>query len=264
MGDPGEILGLRLDADEYRPAPPTRWRQPYPGLAVTIMTAIGALLVGFLITTGVVTGRSAAQDQSARNAELVELITTRQQHVDAQAEQLEELRARVFTAQEELTGPTALRTAVVRAEQASGMSRVAGPGIRVTFDDASSGCPGVQQQDCRIQDTDLQLAVNTLFGLGAEAVAVNGERIIATTAIRSAGRAILVNYRVLSPPYVVEAIGNPQALVRDFPTSSLATDFEIWKGRYGLGFAYEAAERLELPAYSGSLRFTGAAVEEQT
>jgi uncharacterized protein YlxW (UPF0749 family) len=260
MTDSGEILGLRLDGDDYRVMPPTRWRQPYPGRAVTLMTAIGALLVGFLITTGVVTGRSAAQDQSVRNAELIELISSRQQHVDAQAAQLDELRRLLSAAQEELTGPTALRTAVMRAEQASGMSRVSGPGLRVTFDDAGSSCRGVQQQDCRIQDTDLQLAVNTLFSLGAEAVAVNDERVIATTAIRNAGRAVLVNYRVLSPPYVVEAIGDPQVLLRDFPTTSLATDFEVWKGRYGLGFGYEAATDLVLPGYSGSIRFTGAEV----
>jgi uncharacterized protein YlxW (UPF0749 family) len=261
MSDPAEILGLRLE-DDYAPQPPTRWRQPYPGLAVTAMTAVGALLVGFLITTGIVTGRSAALDQDARNAELVELISVRQQHVDAQASQLDELRSRLSVAQEELTGPTALRRAVVQAEQASGMSRVAGPGLRVTFDDAGGACRGVQQQDCRIQDTDLQLAVNTLFALGAEAVSVNGERVIATTAIRNAGRAILVNYRVLTPPYVVEAVGDANALLRDFPTTSLAIDFEAWKGRYGLGFSYESATDLVLPGYSGSLRFSGVAVGE--
>jgi uncharacterized protein YlxW (UPF0749 family) len=130
----------------------------------------------------------------------------------------------------------------------------------VTFDDAGSSCRGLTPEDCRIQDVDLQLAVNALFGLGAEAVAVNGERVIATTAIRGAGRAILVNYRVLTPPYVVEAVGDRERLAREFAGTAIAGDFEAWKSRYGLGFGWEPASDLILPAYGGSVRFRQAAI----
>lgn len=262
MTDPVEALGLRIDDDDYRPQAPVRWSQPYPGHLVVALTAVGALLVGFLIATGITTGRSAAQLQDERNGQLVELINARQERVDAQAAQLEGLRADLAAAEAEVTGPTGLRSAVRRAEQQAGLTGVAGPGLRVTFDDAGSSCRGAQQQDCRIQDADLQLAVNTVFALGAEAVAINGERVIATTAIRGAGRAILVNYRVLSPPYVVEVVGDAQRLSRDFPLTGLATDFEAWTGRYGLGFSYEAAADLVLPAFGGSVRFRSARVGE--
>lgn len=262
MTDPAEALGLRIDSDDYRPLPPARWRQPYPGHAVLVLTTVGALLVGFLIATGVTTGRSAAEAQSVRTAELVAVINARQAHVDAQALQLEGLRAELSAAEAEFTGPTGLGAAVTRAEQLAGFTPVAGPGLRVTFDDAGAGCRGATQQDCRIQDADLQLAVNTLFGLGAEAVTLNGERVIATTAVRSAGRAILVNYRVLTPPYVVEAVGDPEQLAREFPRTPLAVDFAAWVGRYGLGFAHESVDELHLPAYGGSLRFRQAAVQE--
>ena len=262
MTDPAEALGLRIDADEYRPPPPVRWRQPYPGHAVLALTVVGALLVGFLIATGITAGRSAARAQDQRNAELVALINARQEHVDAQALQLEELRAQLAAAEAEVTGPTGLGVAVSRAEQLAGLTRVAGPGLRVAFNDAGPGCRGATEQDCRIQDVDLQLALNTLFGLGAEAVTINGERVIATTAVRSAGRAILVNYRVLSPPYVIEASGDPEKLERDFPRTGLAQDFEAWTSAYGLGFDNEVVPALELPAYGGSLGFRQASVSE--
>lgn len=259
MADPAEVLGLRPDADAYRPPPPVRWSQPYSSRSVLVLTTIGALLVGFLIATGITTGRSAAEAQDVRNAELVELITVRQARVDAQSFQLEELRARLSVIEEEVTGPTSLRTAVRRAEEAAGMNRMAGPGLRISFADGT-GC--ARAEDCHIQDTDLQLAVNTAFALGAEAVAVNGERVIATTAIRSAGRAILVNYRVLSPPYLVEAIGDPVALERDFGTTELARNFDSWKSEYGLGFSFERADEVVVPAYSGSIRIRRATVGE--
>ncbi len=260
MTDPIEALGLRIDDDDYRPVQSVRWAQPYPGHTVLALTTLGALVVGFLLTLGVTAGRDVAEAQQARSTELVALINARQEHVDAQALQLEQLRGQLAAAEAEVTGPGGLGTAVARAEQQAGLTRIGGPGLRVTFDDAGSSCRGLTPEDCRIQDADLQLAVNTLFGLGAEALAVNGERLIATTAIRGAGRAILVNYRVLTPPYVVEAVGNPQQLARDFPTSAIAGDFEVWKSRYGLGFTHEVAEALVLPAYGGSVRFRGTSI----
>jgi uncharacterized protein YlxW (UPF0749 family) len=255
------LLGLRIETDDYRRTAPVRWRQPYPGHAVLALTILGALLVGFLIGTGVTAGRTEAQAQSARNAELVELINARQAHVDLQAQQLEALRSQLADVEDDLTVPAGLRTSVRRAEQQAGLTGVAGPGLRVTMDDAGASCRG-EPLDCRIVDADLQLVLNALLDLGAEAVAINGERVIATTAIRAAGRAILVNYRVLSPPYVVEAVGDPNRLGRDFPTSAIARDFTAWKDVYGLGFAWETAQDLRLPAYGGSLRFRAAGVAE--
>jgi uncharacterized protein YlxW (UPF0749 family) len=264
MTDPIEALGLRLDDDDYRPAQPLRWAQPYPGHAVLALTTVGALLVGFLLALGITAGRDAAAVKEIRRGELVALISARQEHVDAQAGQLEQLRTELAAAEAEITGPSHLADAVARAEQEAGLTRVDGPGMRVTFDDATSTCRGLTPEDCRIQDADLQLAVNALFGLGAEAVAVNGERVISTTAIRGAGRAILVNYRVLTPPYVIEAVGDGDLLEAEFALTSIALDFEAWKDRYGLGFVMEPVDVLELPSYGGSVRFRQAAIGGQT
>lgn len=262
MTDPIQVLGLRIDDDDYRSSAPARWAQPYPGHLVAVLTAVGALLVGFLIATGITTGRSAAEIQDVRKSELVELISARQDRVEAQALQLEGLRAELTAVEAEVTAPAGLRSTVTRAEAQAGLTRVAGPGLRITLDDAGSSCRGTQEQDCRIQDTDIQLAANTLFALDAEALAINGERVIATTAIRGAGRAILVNYRVLSPPYVVEAVGDQRRLARDFPATTFASDFEAWEARYGLGFSWEAADELLLPPYGGTLRFLETTVAE--
>ncbi|MGH8887542.1 MAG: DUF881 domain-containing protein [Egibacteraceae bacterium] len=51
--------------------------------------------------------------------------------------------------------------------------------------------------------------MNTLFGRGAEAVTINGERVIATTAVRGTGGPVLVSSRVLVAPYEIDAIGEP-------------------------------------------------------
>jgi uncharacterized protein YlxW (UPF0749 family) len=260
MHDPVRTLGLAELADDYRPPPPSRWAQPWSRSAVALMTALGAVVVGFLITSGVVAGRSAAEVKDARKEALIAIIEQRQERVDTLSAHLDELRERVSALEgEHAAGVSALARDLERVEQVAGVTPVAGPGLIVTLDDASGACPSGQPQDCEIQDTDLQLAVNALFDGGAEAVAVNGERVIATTAIRNAGRAVLVNYRVLTPPYDVAAVGDPETLSAAFSASEFAFDFEVWTDTYGLGYAIEEVDELRLPAYGGSIRLQHAA-----
>jgi uncharacterized protein YlxW (UPF0749 family) len=266
MADPAEALGLRRDqVDDYRSSPSARWApDSVPPATVRVLTVLGALLVGFLIGTGVTAGRSVAVEQTERRAELVQLIGARQEHTTVLAAQLEELRGRVTEAEENLAGGVpVVKERVAQLELAAGLVGVTGPGVRLTFADATGQCPTGRTEDCRIQDVDLQLAVNLLFDSGAEAVAVNGERVIATTAIRRAGGAVLANYRVLTSPYVVEAVGDPRRLAARFETSDLARDFEVWSDVYGLGFSLEQADDVVLPAFSGSVRLRAATIAEE-
>lgn len=259
MSDPAKAFGLEdQPAHDYPDGPPTRWSRPWASPVVTTLTAAGALLVGFLLVAGLSAGRTSALQQDARKTELIALINARQEHTEQLAAQLEELRARVSAAESEAAaGLPALTGHLKLVEQAAGVTGVRGPGLRVTFSDAAGGC-AVQEEDCRIQDRDLQLAVNALFGAGAEAVAVNGERIIATSAVRRAGHQILVNYKVLTAPYIVEAIGSPVRLGQEFARSEIAQQFAVWTDVYGLGYAAEPVEELDLAGYSGSVQLRAA------
>lgn len=257
---PAASLGLDdQPAYDYVHGPPTRWSRPWSSSLLTLLTAAGALLVGFMLVAGLSAGRTSALEQDARKAELIALINARQAHTEQLAAQLEELRAHVAEAESGVAaGAPALAAHLSAVEQAAGLTAVTGPGLRVTFNDADVGC-AAGEEDCRIMDSDLQLAVNALFAAGAEAVTVNGERVIGTTAIRRAGRQILVNYRVLTAPYVVEAVGNPDGLDLGFSRSVIAQRFNVWTEVYGLGFATEVVEDLELNAYGGSVRLHSAA-----
>lgn len=261
MSNPAQALGLEPEPGEHGPPQSTRWGGPLSGPARTALTVVGALLVGFLITGGVTSGREVAEAQDARRADLVALIQDRHERVTALEAQLEDLRERLGAAEAAAAAPS-LQRALGEVEGAAGLTPVRGPGMQVTFDDAGSSCRGTQPQDCRIQDADLQLAVNALFAAGAEAVSVNGERVIATTAVRGAGRAILVNYRVLSPPFVVEAIGDPERLPERFEASQIADDFSVWRDTYGLGFSVTSVADLTVPAYSGGVRLRSAQVTQ--
>ncbi|CAN5126967.1 DUF881 domain-containing protein [soil metagenome] len=260
--DPAEALGLRGEpADDYRGGPPRRWYRPWPGPVVRALTTAGALLVGFALTAGLSAGRDVAQAQSARKESLIDLVGLRQARFEELGAQLERLRGRLEQTQESAAGVPRLQQLVDRLEAAVGLTPLTGPGAVLTLSDAEEGsCPAANTELCRIQDTDLQAAVNTLFGAGAEALAVNGERLIATTAIRNAGGAVLVNYRVLASPYVIEAVGDPDALSAGVEDSPFARDFADWTEGYGLGYGLEPVDELRLPAYIGSVRLRTAEV----
>lgn len=246
---------------DYPHGPPTRWVRPWSSWLVTALTAGGAVLVGFLLVAGLSAGRMSAREQDARKEELVQLINARQAYSEQLTMQMDELRAQVTEAEAGVAaGRPSLAAQLRVVEEAAGLTRITGPGARVTLSDGPDDC-SAESEECRIQDSDLQQVVNSLFAAGAEAVAINGERVIATTAIRRAGRSVLVNYRVLTPPYVVEAIGNPDRLLLDFGRSDIAQQFAVWTDVYGLGFVSEATEELDLPAYSGSVQLRTAEVE---
>lgn len=251
MDDPADVLGFgRTPPHDYDLRPPRRRRSRQARLAATALTALGALVVGFLLTTGMSAGREQAQAQLERKDELIALITERQERADELTAEVEELRATVDEAQAEAAaGVPVLRDEVERVELAAGLADLRGPGLRLVLDDgAPEACPE-QRYACQIQDSDLQLAVNALFGAGAEAVSVNQERVVSTTSIRSVGQTIMVNLTLMATPYELRAIGDPEELRERVERSEFAQQFAGWTQEYGLSWNLEEADEVVIPRY---------------
>jgi uncharacterized protein YlxW (UPF0749 family) len=134
----------------------------------------------------------------------------------------------------------------------SGASALTGPGLRITLSDAADTTdPAVAvNPDRRVQDVDLQIVVNGLWAAGAGAIAVNDHRLTATTAIRSAGDAILVDLNPLVGPYVVDSIGNSSDLQTGLARTSAGPHLATLRATYGIGVATSAERSLTLPAAS--------------
>jgi uncharacterized protein YlxW (UPF0749 family) len=138
------------------------------------------------------------------------------------------------------------------AELAAGTTAVRGPGLKVTLDDDPQGAN-------RVLDRDLQTVVNALWAAGAEAVAVNDQRLTTESAIRQAGAAILVNFQPVAPPYEVLAVGDPTGMDTSFGASGAAARMRTYAQLYGLRFHYSRETELSLPAAGGlSLRYAHA------
>ncbi|MFZ9249093.1 MAG: DUF881 domain-containing protein, partial [Candidatus Nanopelagicales bacterium] len=99
----------------------------------------------------------------------------------------------------------------------------------------------------KVFDSDLQLITNALWASGAQAISVNNQRITTTTAIRSAGEAILINYRPLLPPYEIVFIGNEEVSKRLVENPDFK-DFQYVVTTYGLEYKIEKIDNVEIPA----------------
>lgn len=136
---------------------------------------------------------------------------------------------------------------------------VIGPGLTVTVTDPgmSSDLTDVSKQRVEgsqqvILDRDLQLVVNSLWASGAEAISVGGVRIGPNVTIRQAGGGILVDNQPISSPYVILAVGPPNAMGDSFDRSTGLQRLRLLEASYGVGVNVAAGEGLLLPA--GSVR----------
>nr|WP_246297180.1 DUF881 domain-containing protein [Janibacter cremeus] len=187
-------------------------------------------------------------------AQLIEQIEDRQEEVDGHDERIRELRAQISTATA-LLDPDVAGDRHAGIAVASGLVPVAGPGLRVTLDDApgtgtsADGDPRTGANDeGRVRSKDLQLITNGLWGAGAEAIAINGQRLTSRTAIRFAGEAILVNFRPLTRPYTIEAIGDPQQMQTDFAESTAGSYLTGLRNNYGILTTLTTQDDLDLPS----------------
>lgn len=135
----------------------------------------------------------------------------------------------------------------------AGLATLKGPGVKVVLDD-SKRSPGQGENPNLyiIHDYQVRDVVNLLWRAGAEAISINTERFVPTTSIYSSGGTIMVNSTRLSPPFVVQALGDPDKLsdTLDEPTA-----LRVLKGQaqsYGLSLNYQKDKDLKAPAFKGS------------
>jgi uncharacterized protein YlxW (UPF0749 family) len=220
-----------------------------PGRVSRLLVAM--VLLGLLGAVAVIqVRRGAPVAQRQRNA-LITQIHQRTEETDALQHQADALRARTEALRRSAlaqsdAGQNA-RQDLDRATGAAAAAPVSGDATIVTVDDAHTGHGATAQEDGHIFDQDLQRLVNGLWAAGATAVAINDQRMTATTAIRTAGDAILVDYRPLSPPYAVTALGGPD-LAKTFTGSPTGKAFRTLEATFGIRYDIRQEDGVRLPA----------------
>jgi uncharacterized protein YlxW (UPF0749 family) len=220
---------------------------------------VAAALMAFL---GTLAFRSQPADPANRlpgRYRLVDLIEAQQRQAADLRREVSDLRAQVDAeraADATRTGGAALRGELVKDTSATaGLVPVSGPGLEVTLVDSklAAAPSGGNVNDLVIHSQDVQAVVNGLWRAGAEAIAINGQRLVSTSAVLCVGNTLLLNGTVHSPPYVISAVG---ASKDRFDGDRLVRRLRQDATTFSLGFTAVRKAKVEVPAYRGSTKFT--------
>lgn len=223
------------------------------------VTALLAVVAGFVLAVAVVEVRIPRPDAARATERIREEIQRRSVTVKERSAANAALRADIAAAQAKALENSGGSALVAQAQQlgvVTGELPVRGGGLRFTVNDAPGSREEAVGADPRtdaetfagtVLDSDLQIIVNGLWQAGAEAIAVNGQRLTSLSAIRSAGEAILVDFRPLAPPYVIDAAGDAAALQSRFAAGSAGAYVQSVRNNNGIEVNIAVRDSLTLP-----------------
>lgn len=211
-----------------------------------------------------VNARDAGDDPERAATDLVSLARAHTGRLETLEEQNDELREEIAPYLEEhLDGP---RRAPEEVRVAAGAAAVSGPGIEVALTDApvpETGIPADRvADDYVVHQQDVEGVINALRSGGAEALTIQGQRVLSTTTVRCVGNVLYVGARVYSPPFVIGAVGDPDALHAALDDSAAVDIYRQWVDLIGLGFEVTVHDDLYVPPTSSSIGLQYAAALE--
>lgn len=240
--------------DDGHDVPRTRsvWR-----LGVPVVCVAAGLLLG--ATHGVSGGDEIRRSDAPR---LVDLVRESQQSVDRLSAEQDALTLEIDNHHGGSPGADAALAAITTRGDLlagdAGLAPMRGPGLVVTLNDAQRDAHGrfprdASPDDLVVHQQDIQAVINALWSAGAEGIQVQDQRIIATSAPRCVGNTLLLNGRTYSPPYVISAIGDAEAMQAALASAPLVTLYKRYAVRFGLGYTEDPRD-VELVGHSASVR----------
>ncbi len=219
------------------------------------------MILGIMVAVQYRTNESSPRNlnfSGDRWAEITVQLEAMRLERDALAEEVISLRGKLSdtaSAQQD-DAVKALSEEIKSANAAAGLVPLRGKGVIVTLNDSDRGVqPGEDPNLYLIHDEDLLKIVNELRASGAEAISINGQRLISTSEIRCAGTTILVNVNKIAPPFIINAIGDPDILQTSLMIKGgWVETLQLW----GIQVVVQKAELVEVPAYKGSVKYVHA------
>jgi len=227
-----------------------------PSWQLTLFVALLAL--GFLVAAQLATEAPRVRYTTQERSPLLETASELQAQQDALEVSVLDLRAQIQEAEGSGTGSAAvvaeLNDQLEEARIAAGLIPLTGSGIVLQLEDSLEPvAPDANEADYLIGSLDLRIVIEELWSAGAEAIAINGERITPTSAIIDIGPSVLVNSAYLAPPYQVTALG-PDDLYSRLSAAPGWVDFIIARAQtYGLRVQFAEPESVDIPAFVGTV-----------
>jgi len=232
----------------------TNWKKYIP-------ITIACILTGLLLTTAFQSQTAAIKGDTKtnNNKTLIDIINNLEAETNVLEETIDSLRKQIEEIQkQEAPGQgflVSLQDQIKQLKLRAGQTDVSGPGIIIELDDNTAGAEAAKTNNPDmynpeyyiVHDKNLLYLVGALKGQ-AEAIAINNQRLVATSDIRCVGTVIMVNSSRLAPPFQIKAIGDPRLLEAAVLNSD---EYLILKSRE-MPFSITKAEDISLPGFKGS------------
>jgi uncharacterized protein YlxW (UPF0749 family) len=246
--DPGRHAGGLTDRS---PLPRGDRKRHWRLLAPLAFVAAGALMVTSAVSSGGTDLRSGRYD------DLAGLAKDETQQVKALQAQVATLTGQVnrLSAQVHSSRLTRLQKLTQQESVPAGLATLEGPGLTVTLNDAPKEIQqtaGSQVANAIVHQQDIQAVANALWAGGAEAMTIQGQRVVSTTGIKCVGNTVLLHGVTYSPPYVVSAIGDVSSMRASLARSPYIQAYLQAVAEWQLGWQVTAHRSLVAPAYRGS------------
>jgi uncharacterized protein YlxW (UPF0749 family) len=230
-----------------------RTRRPH-----SIALLLPAVLFGLLVTVQWRTQEERSQLTVRYNAPLLDAASSLQNEQNGLKAQLADLRSQLDEIQRNAATQSGaahdLQARIEDLRARAGLSERGGDGVTITLDDSRSPSAASKDIDKSIcHATDLTDIINAAWRGGADAIAVNDERIVGTSSVYCVGSTIMVNGTLLSPPFAIVVIGPQNALLATYDDPSQLRDIKLRRDVYGLGFRVTRASGLKVGPYRGAL-----------
>jgi uncharacterized protein YlxW (UPF0749 family) len=234
-----------------------------------VIVPIVAAAAGLLFATSAQTSQGTDLRSSGRS-DLVDVVRAQNRTVREHNATVQQLQADVdaLTAR---AAPGNSTVARLRAESSKlapivGTQAVTGPAISVSLNDAKRTAASLPKDftadDIVVHQQDVQGVVNALWAGGAEAMMLMDQRVISTSAVRCVGNTLILQGRVYSPPYVIQAIGSVPAMQAALDQSEQVTIYRQYVKLLGLGYDVKSVDKAIFPAYAGSLSLLNAKIQQ--
>lgn len=228
----------------------------HPRLARSASVIVMAL-AGLMMTTAAINSRGHDL-RPERDTDMATLVRSQASHNAALQKEAAGLRAQVEDLSKANQTPGVTSSVISSASALApsvGLGAVSGKALRVTLDDAplSENPDGVDANMLVVHQQDIQMVVNTLWSGGAEAMTIQGQRVISTTAVKCVGNTVVLHGVAYAPPYVIEVIGDLNAMQKALDTSEAVRIYKEYVSAYQLGWSVERAGQVTMPAYTGAV-----------
>lgn len=222
------------------------------------------VLTGFVFVTASIS--ADGDDLRPAGGDVASLLQERSQRIDERREEAKDLRAEIDALSASVSGADLdkLRREVKQLEPVTGLTSVKGPGVRVTLTDAPDAGedPDTDPNIQVVHQQDIQAYVNALWAGGAEAMSLQGQRLMATTGVVCVGNVVILDGVPYSPPYVIEAIGDISGMQRAMDTSPDTVSYARYVRDYQLGLSVEQVPELRVKAYANPVTLDHATIPE--